>query len=73
MITIYGTTGCPMCSYVKQKLTPLGVDFQYVTDEDVMAAKGISHVPVVELADGTMLHGKDIMDFVSEQEAKSRG
>jgi glutaredoxin len=73
MIKIYGTTGCPMCSYVKQKLTPLKVDFEYVTDEEIMAEKNILHVPVLEMEDGTMLHGKEILDYVAELEGKQDG
>ena len=73
MIKIYGTTGCPMCSYVKQKLTAKNVKFEYITDEEVMAAKGILHVPVLEMQDGSMLHGKEIMDYVAGLDGEDNG
>ena len=73
MLKIYGTTGCPMCSYVKQKLTASKADFEYITDEELMAAKNILHVPVLELEDGTMLHGKEILDYVTKLEGELNG
>ena len=62
-----------MCSYVKQKLTQLKVNFEYATDEEIMAAKNILHVPVLEMEDGTILHGKEILDYVAVLEDKQDG
>ena len=73
MLKIYGATGCPMCSYVKQKLTASKVAFEYVDDSETMKKKGILHVPVLETDDGSMLQGKEIMDFVSRLEGEMHG
>lgn len=66
MITIYGTTGCPMCKLVKTECERNGIPFSYINDEEVMSAKGIQHVPVVEREDGEMLMGKDIIDYINQ-------
>lgn len=68
MIYVYGLPGCPMCVQVKSKLSQLNVPFDYVTDEQVMTCKGITHVPVVELEDGSMLTGKAILDYLKQLE-----
>lgn len=55
-----------MCKLVKTECEKNGIPFSYVNDEEIMSAKGIMHVPVVELEDGRMLMGKDIIDYINQ-------
>lgn len=66
MIKIYGLNGCPMCQRVKEACVMHGVEHQYIKDENILREKGISHVPVIELDDGTMISGRGIIDFMNK-------
>ena len=48
MIILY-STGCPQCIVLKEKLKAANVDYVEVSDKEVILAKGITKVPVLEV------------------------
>ena len=54
-VTLY-TTGCPKCTILKKKLDDAGIEYNTVTDVDIMQEKGFSTMPMLEV-DG------EIIDF----------
>ena len=65
MMTLYSLKGCPMCEVAKEKLKGRSIPFNYVTDAEVISAKGITHVPVLETEDGNLLSGKPLMQYLN--------
>lgn len=61
MIKLYSLRGCPLCEHAKEVLTAKQIPFEQITDADVLSAKGISHVPVLETKDGNLLSGKALV------------
>lgn len=53
MIKMY-TTGCPRCNVLKKKLDEKDVQYETITDKDIMISKGFSVVPILEVDDRTM-------------------
>ena len=56
MNVVLYSTNCPKCMVLEKKLGLSGIDYQLVTDEDVMIEKGFTSAPVLEV-DG------EVMDF----------
>ena len=56
MNVILYTTHCPKCSVLEKKLSSKNIEYEEVTNVDVMTQKGFNTVPMLEV-DG------DIMDF----------
>lgn len=54
MIKLY-SIGCPKCNVLKRKLDENNIEYEYITDENVMREKGIEILPVLEV-DGEMLN-----------------
>lgn len=54
-LILYTQKGCPMCYMLKDMLNRNGIEYRMETDTSIMASKGITHVPMVELEDGTLL------------------
>ena len=50
MIKLY-TTGCPKCSVLEKKLSTKGINFEKITDIDLMISKGYSAAPILEVDD----------------------
>lgn len=50
MVKLY-TTGCPKCNVLEKKLNTKGINFEKITDVDLMLAKGYSAAPVLEVND----------------------
>lgn len=53
MVKMY-TTGCPRCNVLKKKLDEKGIQYEIITDKDIMIDKGFSVVPILEVDDRTM-------------------
>ena len=53
MIKMY-TTGCPRCNVLKKKLDEKGIQYEMITDKDIMISKGFSVVPILEVDDRIM-------------------
>ena len=56
MNVVLYSTNCPKCMVLEKKLELSDIDYQVVTDEDVMIEKGFASAPVLEV-DG------EVMDF----------
>lgn len=48
------TTGCPRCNVLKKKLDEKGIQYEVITDKDIMISKGFSVVPILEVDDRIM-------------------
>ena len=65
MIILY-STGCPQCIVLKEKLKAANVDYVEVSDKEVILAKGITKVPVLEV------DGNKMELFAANEWIKSR-
>ena len=65
MIKLYSLKGCPMCSHAKEVLSKKNIPFEQIMDADIMSAKGITHVPVLETEDGNLLAGKALVQYLN--------
>lgn len=64
MRVILYSTNCPKCMVLEKKLSSAGVDFEIVTDVDVMQEKGFMSAPMLEV-DGSVLDFKDAVNWVN--------
>lgn len=53
MVKMY-TTGCPRCNVLKKKLDEKGIQYEMITDKDIMISKGFSVIPILEVDDRIM-------------------
>lgn len=60
------TTGCSKCKILESKLKEHNVQYEEVTDKEVMKSKGFRSVPVLELDDGTILTYGKAVKYVNE-------
>ena len=65
MMKLYSLKGCPMCDHAKEKLATKHIPYEQIMDADVISAKGISHVPVLETEDGNLLSGKSLVQYLN--------
>ena len=54
-----------MCDHAKEVLTARNIPFEQIMDPDVIAGKGISHVPVLETEDGNLLSGRSLILYLN--------
>ena len=66
MVVLY-STGCPQCNVLKTKLDNKGIEYELVTDEDVMIAKGFMSAPILEV-DGEVMPFKQANDWINQKE-----
>lgn len=64
MRVILYSTNCPKCMVLEKKLSSAGVDFEIVTDVDVMQEKGFMSAPMLEV-NGKALDFKEAIDWVN--------
>lgn len=64
-VTLYKTPTCPKCRVLKMKLEEKGVTFNTCEDIEVLKAKGISSVPVLEV-DGKMMTFVEANNWVND-------
>lgn len=53
MITLY-STGCPQCQVLKAKLAKANINYNMITDIEVMKEKGFDSVPMLDV-DGQIM------------------
>ena len=63
MVTLY-STGCPRCNVLKQKLDSKNIEYEVVSDIDVMTEKGFETVPVLDV-DGQIMQFKEATDWIN--------
>ncbi len=65
MVKMY-TTGCPRCNVLKKKLDEKGVQYEMITDKDIMMSKGFSVVPILEV-DGGIMDFTEAIKWINER------
>ena len=53
MITLY-STNCPKCKALERQLDKMKIEYDTITDKDLMISKGITSAPQLEV-DGEMM------------------
>lgn len=66
MVKIYTSPTCPACKILKSKLDSKDIEYTEETNTDVLADKGISTLPVLEV-DGELLTMGAANKWVNEQ------
>lgn len=66
MVTLY-STHCPKCVILEKKMNMKKIEFNTVTDVDLMTQKGFTSLPMLEV-DGRTLEFKDAIDWVNSME-----
>lgn len=64
-VTLY-TTFCPKCKVLESKLKQKNLDYEEITDMDIMKSKGIMSVPVLEV-DGEMMDFANANKWINER------
>ena len=62
-VTLY-STGCPQCKVLGAKLDGKNINYNVVSDINVIIAKGINAVPVLEV-DNNLMDFKTAVDWVN--------
>lgn len=65
MKTILYTQGCPKCKVLEMKLKQKNIDYETISDIEIMKNKGISSLPVLEV-DDKLYNFTDAVKFVNE-------
>ena len=58
------STGCPKCNVLKSKLDSKKVQYEYITDVEVMKNKGFMAAPMLEV-DGDALNFGEAVKFIN--------
>lgn len=58
-VTLY-STNCPRCVVLEKKLDEKGIEYDLVTDEDVMINKGFMTAPMLEVDNEVMSFGEAV-------------
>lgn len=66
MNVILYSAGCPMCKMLETKLKQKNIEFETVSDKDIMIAKGFKSMPMLEV-DGDIMVVKDALRWVNER------
>ena len=66
MVILY-STGCPKCKVLESKLRNKGIEFEIVTDVEIMENKGFLMVPMLEV-DEEIYDYNEALQWVNKQE-----
>ena len=58
--------GCPRCKVLKSKLDQKGIEYENITDVEVMKAKGFTEAPKLEV-EGKIMDFKEAVTWIGEQ------
>lgn len=64
MIKLY-STGCPKCKIIKTKLDKANIEYEIISDMNIMLNKGFKTVPMLEV-DNKVLNFNEIVSWLSE-------
>ena len=72
-ITLY-STGCPQCKTLKSLLDKRDIEYEVITDENVMIEKGFTKVPMIEV-DGEIMNYSEAFKWINNSESilKNKG
>lgn len=62
-IVLY-STGCPKCKVLEKKLDDAGVEYEVVSDTEVMLSKSFINVPMLSINDNN-LKFKEAVDWIN--------
>lgn len=65
-MTLYTQPGCSQCKMIHTLLDSVHAKYDECQDQEIMRNKGIDHTPILELADGRLLKGKEIFNYINE-------
>jgi len=60
------STGCPQCRMLEMQLQKKGIEYEVVSDMDVMKEKGLMSMPVLEV-DGEFLVFLKALQWIKER------
>lgn len=66
MVILY-SNNCPKCRILKQQLDEAEIEYTLSIDFTKLTDRGFSSVPVLEMADGTMLGFDQAMQIVTKR------
>lgn len=58
--------GCPRCNVLEKKLQQKNINFELISDRDIMEKLDLTDMPVLEV-DGVFLDFKKAVDWIGEQ------
>lgn len=58
--------GCPRCKVLKSKLDQKGIQYENITDVEVMKTKGFTEAPKLEVGEKIM-DFKEAVEWIKEQ------
>ena len=58
--------GCPRCKVLKMKLDQKGIQYENITDVEIMKSKGFQEAPKLEV-DGVVMDFKEAVDWLKGQ------
>lgn len=64
-ITLY-STGCPKCKVLEKKLNAKGIEYELISDQDIMIEKGFMAAPMLEV-DGEVMNFSVANDWTDKQ------
>jgi len=66
-VKMYGTNHCPKCKVLEQKLNTNKVQYEHITDEELMISMGFKSVPVLEV-DGVRMNFAEANEWIKERD-----
>ena len=58
--------GCPRCKVLKSKLDEKGIEYEDISDVEIMKAKGFQEAPKLEF-NGVIMDFKEAVKWIKEQ------
>ena len=58
--------GCPRCKVLKSKLDEKGIEYEDISDVEIMKAKGFKEAPKLEI-NGVIMDFKEAVKWIKEQ------
>ena len=69
MKVIMYSTHCPRCNILEKKLKAKSIEYEEITDIDIISSKGILTVPMLEV-DDTLMDFVEANKWINSQEAR---
>lgn len=66
MITLY-STGCPKCVILEKKMSQKHLEYETVSDVDLMQEKGFTSLPMLDV-DGNVYDFKEALSIIDNME-----
>ena len=67
MAVVLYSTNCPRCSVLEKKLSMAKIEYDIVSDADLMVEKGFTSVPMLE-ADGKVMDFREAIEWVNNKQ-----